>query len=161
MKKFLDEWLSYIIIIIIIILVRTFIITPVRVSGNSMNKTLKNGNIMFLYKLASIEKEDIVVVDKAVAGSTIIKRVIGMPGDTLYCKDGVIYINGKKYDDKYAYGLTSDFDTVKLASDEYFVLGDNRLVSNDSRYFGPVKEKYIKGEASFILYPFNKFGKVE
>ena len=160
MQKFLKEYLPYIIVLLLVILTRTFIITPVRVNGTSMEKTLKNGEIMLLYKLAKIEKEDIVVIDKTVDGSNIIKRVIAMPGQKIKCEDGIIYINDKKYADKYAFGITSDFKEVTLKDDEYFVLGDNRLVSEDSRYFGPVKKKHIMGKASIVLYPFNKIGKV-
>ena len=161
MKGFLKEYLPYIIILILVILTRTFLITPVRVSGTSMNNTLKDGDIMFLYKIATFDREDIVVVSKKVEGSTIIKRVIGMPGERIKCKDGNIYINGKKYKDKFAYGKTGDFDEVKLKKNEYFVLGDNREVSQDSRYFGPVKEEYLLGETNFVLFPFKRLGKVE
>ena len=161
MKKFLKEYASYIIILILVILTRTFLITPVRVSGTSMNNTLRNGDVMFLYKIATFEREDIVVVNKKVEGSTIIKRIIGMPGETIKCKDGIIYINGKKYKDPFGYGKTSDFSKVKLKKGEYFLLGDNREVSQDSRYFGPVKEKYLLGETNFIIFPFKHFGKVK
>ena len=160
MKKFLKEYLPYIVILILVILTRTFLITPVRVNGASMEKTLKNGEIMLLYKRASIKKEDIVVIDKSVEGSNIIKRVIAMPLEKIKCEDGIIYINNQKYDDKYAYGITGDFKEITLKKDEYFVLGDNRLVSEDSRYFGPVKRKNIMGRANIVLYPFNKIGKV-
>ena len=161
MKKFLKEYLPYIIIIIAVVMIRTYIITPVRVTGSSMSKTLSNGDIMILYKQAHIDREDIVVIDKTVEGNNIIKRIIAMPGETIKCDNGVIYINGKKYKDKYAYGLTSDFKELKLKKDEYFVLGDNRIVSKDSRYFGPVKKQYIKGAASFVIFPFKKIGNVK
>ena len=161
MKKFLKENYIYIIIIIVVLLIRTFIATPVRVDGKSMNKTLSNGDIMILNKLGTVKRESIVVIDKEYSGSTIIKRIIGMPGETIECKDGVIYINGTKYDDKYAYGETSDFTRVTLKDDEYYVLGDNRLVSADSRYSGPVKEEYIKGTTNIVLFPFNRIGKVK
>ena len=160
MQKFIKEYGTYIILILLVILVRSFIVTPVRVNGTSMDKTLKEGEILLLYKIAKIERNDIVVVDENVQGSKIIKRVIGMPGETIKCEDGIIYIDDQKYKDKYAYGDTSDFDEVKLKKDEYFVLGDNRLVSEDSRYFGPVKEKYIEGETSVVIFPFNKIGTV-
>ena len=160
-KKMIKDNLGFILVIVAILLVRTFIVTPVRVSGSSMNKTLKNGDIMLLYKLSDIKKEDIVVVSKKMDGSTIIKRVIALPGDTIECKDGIIYINDKEYKDKYAYGITNDFDRVILKDDEYFLLGDNRIVSRDSRYFGPVKEKYIEGKAEFVIFPITKFGKVK
>ena len=61
----------------------------------------------------------------------------------------------------YAYGETSDFEKITLEEDEYFILGDNRAVSLDSRYIGPVKKSQIKGTADFIIFPFNRFGKVE
>lgn len=157
----LKEYYPYIIIIIVVILLRSFVITPVRVSGTSMDKTLSSGDIMFLYKLASPKRDSIVVVDKEVEGNTIIKRVIGLPGETIECVEGVIYINDKKYDNKYANGDTNDFKKITLKDDEYFVLGDNRQVSQDSRVFGPVKRKYIKGTANFIIFPFNHFGLVK
>ena len=101
------------------------------------------------------------ITDKKAGAGTFIKRVIALPGDTIECKDGIIYINDKEYKDKYAYGITNDFDRVILKDDEYFLLGDNRIVSRDSRYFGPVKEKYIEGKAEFVIFPITKFGKVK
>lgn len=161
MKKFLKEYLPYIVIFVVVILTRTFLITPVKVNGSSMDKTLEDGEIMLLYKQANIEREDIVVIGKNVQGSNLIKRIIALPGETIKCEDGIIYINDKRYNDKYAFGITSDFEQIKLDGEEYFVLGDNRLISEDSRFFGPVHESDIKGEANFILYPFNKFGKID
>lgn len=161
MKRFLKEYLPYILIIVLIILIRTFVVTPVRVRGTSMDDTLKEGQILLLFKQSNFGKEDIVVVSEEVEGSRIIKRIIGVPGDTIKCIDNIIYINNEKYDDKYANNPTSDFDEITLKDDEYFVLGDNRKVSEDSRYFGPVKEKYIVGKANFIIFPFNKFGIVD
>ena len=160
MKKFLKEYLPYISIFVLVVLIRAFVITPVRVNGTSMDETLASGDIMLLYKLASIEREDIVVVGPEVQGSNLIKRVIALPGEKIKCEGGTIYINDKKYDDKYAFGITGDFEEVILDEDEYFVLGDNRLVSEDSRYFGPIKEDTIKGQTSLLIYPFNRMGKV-
>ena len=161
MKKFLKEYIPYIVILILVVLTRTFLITPVRVSGTSMNNTLYNGDIMFLYKIATYQRGDIVVVSKKVEGDTIIKRIIGMPGETIKCEDGIIYINNKKFNHKYGYGTTSDFDEKKLGNDEYFLLGDNREVSQDSRAFGAVKEKNLLGETNFVIFPFKNFGNVK
>ncbi len=160
MKRIIKEYLPYVIIIIVVVLIRSFVITPVRVNGSSMDKTLSNGQIMLLYKLTDIKQNDIVVVDKSVQGSTLIKRLIAMPGDTIECINGKIFINNQEYDDKYAFGTTNDFEKITLKDDEYFILGDNRLVSEDSRYFGPVKRDKIKGKIVFSIYPFNTFGKV-
>ena len=91
----------------------------------------------------------------------IIKRVIGMPGETVAIKKGKIYINDKVIDDEYAYGETSDYNKVTLRDNEYFILGDNRLISKDSRYFGPIKENEIKGKIVFRLFPFTKIGTVQ
>lgn len=159
-KNIIKELVPYIIIVVVVVLIRSFIATPVRVDGDSMNKTFNDGDILILYKLSNIERFDIVVLHEEADDEKIIKRIIGMPGDTVAIKDGDIYINDEKIDDEYAYGMTSDYDRITLKDDEYFILGDNRLISKDSRYFGPVKEKDIKGKVIFRIFPFSKFGKI-
>lgn len=159
--KVIKEVIPYIVIVVVVVLIRTFIITPVRVDGDSMKNTLKNGDILLLYKLSSINRFDIIVLDEEKDNEKIIKRVIGLPGETVAIKKGKIYINDKVIDDKYAYGETSDYDKVTLEDDEYFILGDNRLISKDSRYFGPIKKSEIKGKIVFRLFPFTKIGTVQ
>lgn len=159
--KIIKEIIPYIVIVLVVVLIRTFIITPVRVDGDSMKNTLKNGDILLLYKLGSINRLDIIVLDEEKDNEKIIKRVIGLPGETVAIKKGKIYINDKVIDDEYAYGETSDYDKVTLEDEEYFILGDNRLISKDSRYFGPIKENEIKGKIVFRLFPFTKIGMVQ
>ena len=156
----MDTW-QYIVIVVVVVLIRTFIITPVRVDGDSMKNTLKNGDILLLYKLSSIDRFDIIVLDEEKDNEKIIKRVIGLPGETVAIKKGKIYINDKVIDDEYAYGQTSDYNKVTLKDDEYFILGDNRLISKDSRYFGPIKDNEVKGKIVFRLFPFTKIGTVQ
>lgn len=159
--KVIKEVIPYIVIVVVVVLIRTFIITPVRVDGDSMKNTLKNGDILLLYKLSSIDRFDIIVLDEEKDNEKIIKRVIGLPGETVAIKKGKIYINDKLIDDEYAYGETSDYNKVTLRDDEYFILGDNRLISKDSRYFGPIKDNEIKGKIVFRLFPFTKIGSVQ
>lgn len=159
--KVIKEVMPYIVIVVVVVLIRTFIITPVRVDGDSMKNTLKNGDILLLYKLSSIDRFDIIVLDEEKDNEKIIKRVIGLPGETVAIKKGKIYINDKVIDDEYAYGETSDYNKVTLKDDEYFILGDNRLISKDSRYFGPIKDNEIKGKIVFRLFPFTKIGTVQ
>lgn len=159
--KVIKEVIPYIVIVVVVILIRTFIITPVRVDGDSMKNTLKNGDILLLYKLSSIDRFDIIVLDEEKDNEKIIKRVIGLPGETVAIKKGKIYINDKVIDDEYAYGETTDYNKVTLKDDEYFILGDNRLISKDSRYFGPIKDNEIKGKIVFRLFPFTKIGTVQ
>ena len=149
--KIIKEILPYVLIIIAVILIRTFIITPVRVDGASMDQTLEDGQILLLYKLANIDYGDIVVLDEEKEGEIIIKRIIGMPGDTVSIRDNTIYVNGEEVEEDYAYGETSDYEEITLDDDEYFILGDNRPISKDSRYFGPVKEDEIIGKVIFRL----------
>ncbi len=161
--KYLEEAMPYIIILMVVILIRTFIVTPIKVNGQSMYDTLNGSEIMILWRTKDIQRYDIVVADLIENGKktdTLIKRVYGLPGETISCEDGVIYINGKKTDDSYAYGKTDDFGSITLGSDEYFLLGDNRGVSLDSRIFGPINKKHIDGKTDFIIWPFKKFGKV-
>ena len=158
--KIIKEILPYVLIIIAVILIRAFIITPVRVDGASMDQTLEDGQILLLYKLANVDYGDIVVLDEEKEGEIIIKRIIGMPGDTVSIKDNTVYVNGEELEEDYAYGETSDYEEITLGDDEYFILGDNRPISKDSRYFGPVKEDEIIGKVIFRLWPFNKFGTI-
>ncbi len=162
--EYIKDAIPYIIILVVVLLIRTFIITPVKVNGESMYDTLDGNEIMILNKLESIKRYDIIVADLVVNGKredSLIKRIYGLPGETIQCEHGMLYINGKKIEDHYGYGTTNDFEPVKLKSDEYFILGDNRSISLDSRIFGPVNKKSIKGVTSFVIWPINKFGNIE
>ena len=160
--KLLKEAIPYIIIIVVVLLLRAYIVTPIRVNGLSMYDTLEGDEIMILWKLGEIERYDIVVADVKVSGSddVVIKRVYGLPGETISCEDGKIYINGSLIKDEYGYRETSDFGPVTLGENEYFLLGDNREISLDSRVFGKVTRDEIEGTTNFILLPFKKFGNV-
>ena len=158
--QFLKSILPYVIIILIVVLIRTFIVTPVKVNGNSMYPTLKGDEVMILNKLGHIDRFDIVVLKIDEENDNLIKRVIGLPGETVEIRGNKIYINDKKIKDEFGHEVTYDIDKVKLNKDEYFVLGDNRPISLDSRVFGKIKKDEIKGTTSFIIYPFKKFGSV-
>ena len=158
--KLLKELLPYIIIIIVVIIIRTFIFTPVVVNGPSMMNTLHNGDVMILdkigMKLGGIKRFDIVVIQ---TGKTkIIKRVIGMPGETISYHDNKLYINGKEVSDNHSNEITYDFEEVKIPDGEYYVLGDNREVSCDSRLFGCIPVEKIEGKAVFRFWPLKKIG---
>lgn len=157
--KNLKELLPYIIILLAVILLRTFVVTPIKVNGSSMYDTLSGNEYMLLNKLGNPKRYDIVVVKTAT--DELIKRVYGLPGETIAIENGNIYINNKIIEDKYAYGETSDYKSITLGSDEYFVLGDNRMISLDSRSIGPVKANNIEGTTNFVIFPFNKFGVLE
>ena len=159
--KIIKSLIPYIIIIIVVILVRTFIATPVRVNGSSMYPTLKGNEIMLLNKLGKIDRFDIVVLKIEEEDDNLIKRVIALPGESIEIKDNTIFINDKALSDKYGLGNTYSIDKVTLKDDEYYVLGDNRIISMDSRVFGPIKKEDIKGTTNFVMYPFKSIGKVE
>lgn len=156
MKEKIKDFLPYLIILVVVILFRTFIATPIKVDGMSMYPTLEGNEIMILNKLGKIQRYNIVVVKDE--KEDLIKRVIGLPNETIEIVEGNIYINGKKIQENYGKGETSDYPKTKLKSNEYFVLGDNRENSKDSRSIGPVKKKQINGNTSFIIFPFTRFG---
>ncbi len=164
-KRIVKEYWIYVAIIVVILLIKSYVIAPIVVNGTSMDSTLRDGDLMLLnkfeYEVSDIHRFDIVVVKHD--GKHIIKRVIGMPGDSVKCEDNILYINGKVYAEEYLDPgtETQDFEIAEIAEGYYFVLGDNREVSLDSRSIGPVKESDIEGHAFFTLFPFNRFGKSE
>jgi len=164
MKKIFKELYSYIIIVIVVVLFRSFIATPVRVDGDSMYSTLKNGDILILNKLdKSYERFDVVVIKYG--KSKLVKRIIGLPGENISYKDNDLYINGKKINDIDT-SRTGDFtleelyEVDKIPSDSYFVMGDNRGNSLDSRFYkvGFIKKSDIVGTTKIRLFPFTKIG---
>lgn len=159
--KLLKSLIPYLIIIVVVILIRSYLVTPVRVHGSSMAPTLKGDEIMLLYKLGKIDRFDIVVLKIDKENDNLIKRVIGLPGETIEIKDNKIYINDKVLKDDFGFGVTFNIDKTTLKEDEYYVLGDNRQISMDSRVFGPIHKNEIKGTTNFIIYPFKTFGKVK
>ena len=160
--KFIKESIPYLFIIVIVGIIRTFIVTPIIVQGESMVPTLKGGELMILKKYdKSFERFDIVVVNKNVEGDNLIKRVIGLPGETIRYKNNNLYINDEIIKDVYAFGETGNFQEVTLDDDEYFLMGDNREISLDSRALGVIKKNEIEGTTNIILYPFNKIGVVK
>ena len=160
MKKFIKELIPYIIIIVVVVLIRSYIITPVIVVGDSMVPTLKDNQILLLnkldYKLNEIERYDIVVVK--VGKSEIIKRVIGLPGENIEYRNNILYIDGHEIETEYNFE-TEDFtlrsicSCDKIPQDKYLVLGDNRKVSADSRIIGLIDISDIKGSAHISLWP--------
>ena len=163
--KVIKEFIPYLVIILIVVLIRCFVVTPVRVSGTSMYPTLKNNDIVLLKKFdKNIERFDIVVFNYN--NSKLIKRVIGLPGETVKYVNGILYINNKKIDDVKLDVSTDNFFLEELGydvipDDYYFVLGDNRGVSQDSRIIGLISKKDICGEGVFRLFPLNKIGVVK
>ena len=164
-KQTKKEIIIYVSIFLLIIIIRTFIVTPIRVNGDSMNPTLKDGEIMILnkigYSINGVERFDIVVVDYN--GDKLIKRVIGLPGESLKYENNILYINGQEVEEPYLNESTEDFNITsfgysKIPRDCYFVLGDNRDDSKDSRIIGCVSEKQIKGKTSLVLLPFSDAG---
>lgn len=169
MKKILKELYPYVVIVVVVVLFRTFIATPVRVDGTSMDSTLKSGEILILNKLdRSYERFDVVVVDIEVDGkkSKLVKRIIGLPGESIEYKDNQLYINNEVIKDV-APSRTNDFSLKelyninKLPQDCYFVMGDNRKYSRDSRDYtvGIIKKEDIVGTTTLRIFPLDKIGK--
>ena len=180
-KDLFLEYMPYLIIIFFVVIIRLFVATPVNVKGSSMSPTLQNGDTMILYKLTKnirgIKRFDIVVI-KTDSGD-LIKRVIGLPGDKIKYevkyvneeKTGVLTINGEVVEEKFLTtskkigtcetNWTICSEEITVPKGEYFVMGDNRDDSKDSRMIGTIPFKDVKGTTELILFPFNRFGKVK
>ena len=196
MKQFIKEWGPFILFFIALGLVRLFLIQPVSVDGHSMDPTLADGERLIVLRTAKIDRFDIVVAKEKEGNKTkeIVKRVIGLPGDTITYKDDVLYVNGKKTDEPYLDKYLKAFEddelqdiysyntlfqqlaessdafttakdgstefTVKVPKNQYFLLGDDRIVSKDSREVGSFKKSAIVGEVKFRFWPLSKIGGV-
>lgn len=144
-KKFI---LSFLIVACFTVLLYTFILTPVNVSGASMLPTYHNNQKVWLYRLSQVKKGDVVIVLKD--GETFIKRVVAGPGDELnILSDGTVIVNGEKLEETYVEEFSREPLSISLPytipEDCYFVMGDNRIVSFDSRSFGAVPREDILG----------------
>src|SRR5260370_38132455 len=143
-----------------------FLYQPVKVEGTSMAPLLSDQERIFInkfvYRFEPIERGDVVVLwyplDRSKA---FMKRVVGLPGETVEIRQGALYVDGKNIPEPYVpsqYEDLSDFGPVTVKPDSYFVMGDHRISSNDSRVFGPVESKYIYGRAVFAYWPVDHFG---
>lgn len=169
------EWvLTILVTIVLIFVIRTYIFSPVIVEGDSMNPTLIEGDRLFINKIGmyigDIDRLDIVVF-KGKNNTHYIKRVVGMPGDRLQFKNNHLYINGELVSENYVIedGFQRDMtlDTLygyeKIPENYYFVLGDNRPNSMDSRQrsIGLVHESKILGASNVIVWPLNRIQHVK
>ena len=158
--KFIKSIVPYVIILITVILIRTFIVTPVSVDGSSMYPNLKDGNILLLKKFdKSYKRFDIVVLNYG--KDRLVKRIIGLPGEHVEYRNSKLYINGQEVEEPMINAYTSNFKLEdigydKIPDDYYFVVGDNRGISKDSRIIGLIRKKDIIGTTSFSLWPFKK-----
>lgn len=172
------ELLGMVVYVAFVILVVWFIITFVgqrtEVSGSSMYDTLEDGDNLWINKLAyrfhDPERFDIVVFPYQDSSVYYIKRIIGLPGETVRIEeDGTIYINDEPLEENYGYETISPSmigragEDIVLGEDEYFVMGDNRNDSKDSRFeeVGNIHRDELEGKATFRIWPLSKFGKVE
>jgi signal peptidase I len=159
-----DLFVSVVIAIVVIL----FLYQPVRVEGTSMMPTLVNDERIFINKfvyrfgVADIGRGDMVVFwFPKETSKSYIKRVIGVPGDTVEVREGTVWINGKALAESYVTAENRDTTSMPpttLDSDKYFVLGDHRNSSNDSRSWGMVPRSYIYGKAVFVYWPLDRLG---
>ena len=145
-----------------------FLYQPVKVEGTSMMPTLDDQERVFInkfvYKLEPIEPGDVVVFHyPRDTAKSYIKRVVAVAGDRVKIEDGVVFVNGHRMSEPYvpdAYEDVRSYPETVVPAHGYFVLGDHRNLSNDSRDFGPVNQSYIYGKAVFGYWPMDKLGRV-
>ena len=172
LKELLDLAKIFVICFVIVFILTHYVAKPIRVEGSSMYPTLQDGQLgitnVFAVKFQNVSRFDVVIVYNEERGEHWVKRVIGVPGDTVESKDDVLKINGKVIDQFFLNqtyvkdmqkegNSTSDFGPVTLKEDEYWLMGDNRIRSEDSRIHGPFKESELVGKDVLVLFPFNEF----
>lgn len=171
-KKEVYAWIKSITFALIIaFLCRNFLFSPTTVYGESMEPTFQDKDRVLISKTSDIQRFDVVVFNAPDADKRYIKRVIGLPGDNVEMKDDVLYINGKPYEEPYVkrnnditLRVTGDFTLKELTGKTtvpngyFFVLGDNRLISKDSRKFGFISADSIIGEVKLQFFPIKDIG---
>lgn len=168
-KEFLSDTIKYIIFIVVILVIAVYVVGLQQIVGPSMTPTLRNGDIVILdklsYRFSEIKRDDIVALYYADT-KFLVKRVVGLPGETVEFKDNKLYINDKYYEEKYLDDdiVTDNFSLEELnyttiPDDMYLVLGDNRGDSMDSRDsdVGLIPKKDIYGKVRFKIWPINEF----
>jgi signal peptidase I len=150
----------------IALVIIVFLYQPVKVEGTSMAPLLSDQERIFInkfvYRFEPVERGDVVVfwypLDRS---KSFIKRVIGLPGETVEIRQGRVRVNGQLLEESYVpaqFADFSDYGPVRVPGGSYFVMGDHRVSSNDSRVFGPVARRFIYGRAVFAYWPFEHFG---
>ncbi|RWR05976.1 signal peptidase I [Siminovitchia fortis] len=174
-KKEMISWAkSFIVAIILAFICRQFLFSPITVFGESMSPSFLDHDKVVISKTSKIQRFDVIVFDAPdIENEHYIKRVIGLPGDSIEVKNDVLYINGKAYKEPYldenkrispSNSLTEDFSLLektgksKVPDNMLFVMGDNRLNSKDSRTFGLISYDSVIGEVKFRFYPLNEIG---
>lgn len=164
MKKVWNSIKDYVYIVLAVLIIRTYIVTPAIVDGDSMNNTLLDGQIVILnkitYRFNDVNRFDIVVIENREDNDKIIKRIIGLPNEKIRYIDNKLYINDKLIETNLSFKKTQDFE-YETKNDEYFVLGDNRVVSKDSRILGNFKKEDIVGKVSIRIYPLDRIGSIK
>ena len=167
--RILHSWVRDLCISILISLfIILFVYQPVKVEGGSMEPGLEDQERIFInklaYRLEAIDRGDVIVFRYPHdTRKNFIKRVIGLPGDRVRVADGHVYLNGHLLRELYVpeeYLDSGSSPEIRVPADSYFVLGDHRSMSNDSRNFGPVPRSYIYGKAVFGYWPMEKMGVV-
>lgn len=165
-REFIIDFVKLIIVIVVILFLMIYVVSITQVVGNSMNSTLQNGDVLILnkikYRFMDIKRGDIISLEYADT-KYLIKRVIGLPGDSVSIKNNTLYINDKVYVENYLdEGL--EYDDFELSSlgyntipdNMYLVLGDNREDSLDSREIGLISKEEVIGKVAFRIWPLNK-----
>ena len=165
-RAWIRDFLAALFIASVIIL---FFYQPVKVEGTSMMPRLTDQERCFInkfvYRLEPIHRGDVVVFwFPRDPSKSYIKRVIGLPGDSVQMREGAVYINGRKLDEPYVvpeYRGRQSLAPAKISADEFYVMGDHRNSSNDSRIWGTVPRRYIYGKAELIYWPLGRWGLLE
>ena len=188
-QEILSWILTIVVAVVAALVIRSFIFEPVRVDGHSMDDTLADGEIMFVSKFdysttwlsffwqkdeakenapritfgGDPQRFDVVICRYPGRGDTnFVKRVVGLPGDTIQLVDGYLYVNDEKYDepyinDEYRTGRLNTFGPYTVPEGQYFVMGDHRNNSNDSRSVGPIGRNMIVGHVRQVVFPFGQW----
>jgi signal peptidase I len=169
LRRELRSWgRDLVIALTLAVVIIIFFYQPVKVEGTSMTPLISDQERIFInkfvYRFEPIERGDVVVfwypLDRT---KSFIKRVIGLPGDIVEIRSGVVFVNGKSLWEPYVPTESADLGNLAplvVPDGEYFVMGDHRTSSNDSRIFGPVPRKFIYGKAVFAYWPVDHFGSI-